>query len=105
MKYFNRQAQEITEAEWFCHTLDPIYTKVDRHSYGATDVVSYWLGLQTIHDKVPIIWCTFIRKFDGEHGSVKKSFWFTSDITLAQVKAFHKGLVMEVGIPVGVPKR
>jgi intergrase/recombinase len=105
MRYFNRQAVEIDEAKWLAHTLDPLYTKVDRHSYGSTDVVSWWIGMQSPYCAKPIIWCTFLRKFDCEERNIQKAFWFTDEISLAQVRAFHKGLVMEVGIPIGVPRK
>lgn len=105
MRYFNREAVEIDEDEWFSLTLDPKYTMVARNSYGVTDVLTQWLGIQTIYCPRPVIWCTFSRKWDDGTISYRSSFWFTDQIEIHQVLAFHKSLVMEVGIPIGVPAR
>ena len=61
MRYFDRDAKEITYDQWWKHTLDPKYTKIARHSYGSTDVISQWLGLQSEFDARPILWCVFSR--------------------------------------------
>ena len=99
MRYFDRDANEITYDQWWKHTLDPKYTKVARNSYGVTDVLSQWVGLQSAFDEQPIIWCIFSRKFEENERSIITSLWFTDKVSIEQVLEFHKNLAIEVGIP------
>ena len=101
MKYFNREGVEISEVQWMAHMRDPKYGAVRRHFYGSTDVVSSWLGMQSPYCPRPILWCTFVRKAEYDSKPIRASYWFTDEVTLEQVNAFHMSIVMEVGIPLG----
>lgn len=99
MRYFSKDAKEITYEEWWKNILDHTYCRVARNVYGNTDVCTSWIGLQTSFDEFPVLFCTIVRKFEVEDPVNLMCFWHTSRFSLEEVLEFHHSQVVEVGIP------
>ena len=104
MRYFNKEGEEISYEQWWTHTLDPKYCTIERHVFGNTDVVTWWIGLQTSCDVHPIIFGTVSRKMELDAPVMIMSHWFSNTVRFDDVINFHINQAAEIGIPLGRKK-
>ena len=105
MRYFDKDAKEITAADWEAKIRDQKYVRIDRHSFGKTSLETSWLGIQTAFDEWPSMFMSIARRDAGkDEMSDVMVIFYDSRTSLAKAHVKHQELCMELGIPLG-PER